>query len=130
MRQVLLGLLGVLAAGAACAEEYSFSAIKQGAWIEQTIIHCEGPRISGRMPQRCTLLERGIAFPNHNVPLHSPGVACAAGQPIEFYPNGTLAACVLDAEQPVDVTGLGFAFPLGNCKGLVRFNKDDGRVQC
>jgi hypothetical protein len=130
MQQVLLGLLGVLAAGAACAEDYHFSAIVQGAHTEQTTIICEGPRISGRVPQRCTLLERSIAFPNHNKPLDSPGVACAAGHPIEFYPNGTLAECVLDAEQPVDFSGLGFTIPLGNCKGLVHFDKDDGRVAC
>jgi hypothetical protein len=56
-------------------------------------------------------------------------VACAAGHPIEFHPNGTLAECVLDAEQPVDFSGLGFKIPFGDCKGLVHFDKD-GRVGC
>jgi hypothetical protein len=131
MRQVLLGLLGVLAAGAACAEEYSFSAIIQGVYPDKTIIQCDGPRVSGRVPTSgCTLLERAVAYPNHKMPHHSNGVACAAGHPIEFYANGTLAACVLDVEQPVDVTGLAFTIPLGDCRGLVRFDKDDGRVEC
>lgn len=129
MRQVLLGFLGVLAAGAASAEQYYFPAILQGAYTEQTMIECEGPRISGRIPQRCTLLERSIAFPNNKVLKHTPGVACAAGHPIEFHPSGTLVSCVLDTEQPENVTG-GYTVPLGDCKGLVRFNKDDGRVEC
>ena len=130
MRQVLFGLAGVLVAGAACAEEYSFSALIQDAYPDQTIIQCDGPRISGRVPIKgCTLRERAVAYPNHHRPLRSPGVACAAGHPIEFYPNGTLAECVLDAQQPVDVTGLGFNVPLRGCKGRVRFDKD-GWLKC
>ena len=142
MRRVLLGLLGMMAAGGTCAEEYSFSALIQDTYPDQTIIQCDGPRSTGRVPKRCTLLERAIAYPNHQMPRgsafaypnpqmrrHSYGVACAAGHPIEFYPNGTLAECVLDAEQPVDVAGLGFQIPLGDCKGLVHFDKE-GRVGC
>ena len=121
MRQVLLGLLGGCAAEAACAEEYNFAAVIKGTWQEQTIIQCDGLRISGRVPKRCTLLERAVAFPNHQMPQRSNvylGVACAAGHPIEFHPNGTLAECVLDVEQPVDVTGLGFTRPLGTARAL------------
>ena len=43
MRQVWLGLVGVMAAGAACAESYSFAAVIQGAYQEQTTIQCDGP---------------------------------------------------------------------------------------
>ena len=60
------------------------------------------------MPTGCMLSERAIAYPNHQTNTHSSGVACAAGHPIEFHPNGTLAECVLDAEQPEAVTGFAF----------------------
>ena len=132
MRQVLLGMVGVMVAGAACAEGYSFVAVIQGAYQEQTSLECDGPRVPGRVPTGCILSERAIAYPNYQMPQRSTvylGVACAAGHPIAFYPNGTLAECVLDAEQPVDVTGLGFKVPLGDCKGRVRFDKD-GRAEC
>lgn len=129
MRQVLLGLLGVLAVGAAQAETYSFSSVMNGLWAEQTIINCTGPQTNGgeRVPQGCTLSERAIAYPSHD--RHTTGVACAAGHPIVFHPNGTLAACTLDAEQPVPTTGFNIPVSLGTCKGLVRFDKD-GRADC
>ncbi len=129
MRQVFLGLLGAMAASAACAESYSFSAVIQGAYQERTSIQCEGPKLSGRVPTGCILSERAIAYPNHQMDQHSSGVACAAGHPIAFHPNGTLAKCVLDAEQPEAVSDFTFKVPLGNCKGQVRFDKD-GRVEC
>jgi hypothetical protein len=141
MRQVLLGLLGVLAAGAACAETYSFPAMIQKAYQEQTSIECDGPRVPGRVPTGCILSERAIAYPNSNSRVaypnshdqkdqHSSGVACAAGHPIVFHANGTLAECVLDAEQPEAVSDFTFKVPLGDCKGRVRFNDKDGRVEC
>lgn len=125
-RQVLLGLM---AAGAACAESYSFSAAIQGVYQERTSIQCDGPKLSGRVPTGCILSERAIAYPNHQMVRHSSGVACAAGHPISFHPNGTLAQCVLDAEQPEAVSGFTFKVPLGSCKGRVRSDKD-GRVEC
>ena len=129
MRQVFLGLLGVVAASVAYAESYSFSAVIQGAYQERTSIQCDGPKLAGRVPTGCILSERAIAYPNHQMDRHSSGVACAAGHPIAFHPNGTLAACVLDAEQPEAVSELTFKVPLGNCKGQVRVDKD-GRVEC
>ncbi len=101
MRQVLLGVLGVLAAGAAHAETYSFSSVMAEAWVEQTLINCTGSKTNSgeRVPQGCTLRERAIAYPNHEGRYSSP-VACAAGHPIVFHPSGTLAECTLDAEQP------------------------------
>jgi hypothetical protein len=129
MRQVLLGLIGMMAAGAACAESYNFAAVIQGAYQEQTSIECDGPRVPGRVPTGCILSERAIAFPNNQTNTHSSGVACAAGHPIGFHPNGTLAECVLDADQPEAVSGFTFKVPLGDCKGRVHFDKD-GRVEC
>ncbi len=111
MRQVLLGLIGVMAAGAACAESYSFSAVIQGVYQEQTSIQCDGPKLSGRVPTGCILSERAIAYPNHQMDRHSSGVACA------------------DAEQPEAVSDFTFKAPSGSCKGRVRFDKD-GRVEC
>jgi hypothetical protein len=129
MRQVLLGLLGVMAAGASYAETYSFSSVIDGPWAEQTLINCTGPKTNGieRVPQGCTLRERAIAYPNHEG-RHSSAVACAAGHPIVFHPNGTLAECTLDAEQPVPTSSIR-PVSLGACKGLVRFDKD-GRADC
>ena len=51
MRQVLLGLVGVMAAGAACAETYNFAAVIQGAYQEQTSIQCDGPGFLGGCQQ-------------------------------------------------------------------------------
>jgi hypothetical protein len=128
MRQVLLGFCGMMAASVACAESYNFAAVMQGAYQEQTVIECNGPRDAGRVPKRCMLKERAIAYPNHHMDRHSNGVACAPGSPIEFHPNGTLAECVLDPEQP-KANDFGFNVPLGDCKGRVRFDKD-GRAEC
>jgi hypothetical protein len=129
MRQVLLSFTGLMAACSVHAETYSFPAIIQGQYQEQTVINCVEPKLSGRVPQGCTLSERAIAYPNHQMDRHSSGVACAPGHPIVFHPNGTLAECVLDAEQPVPPTEFTFKVPLGACKGLVHFNKD-GQVGC
>src|SRR4051794_37847562 len=96
MRQVWLGLVGVMAAGAAWAESYSFPAVIQRAFQEQTTIQCEGAKLSGRVPTGCILSERAIAYPNidnrtaypnltNPKGLHSTGVACAAGHPIVFH---------------------------------------------
>jgi hypothetical protein len=123
------GFIGVIVASAACAESYSFSAVIQGAYQERTSIRCDGPKLRGRVPTGCMLSERAIAYPNHGMDRHSSGVACAAGHPIAFHPNGALAECVLDAEQPEAVGGFTFKVPLGNCKGPVHFDKD-GRVEC
>ncbi len=129
MRQVLLGVLGVLAAGAAHAETYSFSSVMAEAWVEQTLINCTGSKTNGgeRVPQGCTLRERAIAYPNHGGRYSSP-VACAAGHPIVFHPSGTLAECTLDAEQPA-LTMFTHRVLLGGCTGLVRFDKG-GRPHC
>ena len=67
MRQALLGLVGVLAAGAACAESYSFMAEIQDACHEQTTIKCNGPKLSERVPKGCMLSERSIAYPNYQM---------------------------------------------------------------
>ena len=76
MRQVLLGLIGMMAAGAACAESYSFAAVIQGAYQEQTFIECDGPRVPGRVPTGCILSERAIAYPEPSnesrIPAASP----------------------------------------------------------
>ena len=130
MRQVLLGLLGVMAAGAAHAETYSFSSVIDGSWAEQTLINCTGPKTNGveRVPQGCTLRERAIADPNHEH-RYSTAVACAAGHPIVFHPNGTLAECMLDGEQPVPTSFIRPVSLGAACKGVVRFDRD-GRADC
>jgi hypothetical protein len=49
------------------------------------------------------LSERAIAFLNlRNIHSHLQGVACAAGYPIAFYPNGALAYCKLESEQGLE----------------------------
>ena len=125
MRQVLLGLFGVLAAGAAHAETYSFTSVINGTFNEQTLINCTGPKTNGaeRVPKGCVLSEPALAYPNHEGKQHLPAVTCAAGQPIEFYPNGTLAECVLHSQQVPNVPGI------AACKSRARFDKD-GRVEC
>jgi hypothetical protein len=125
MRQVLLGLFGVLAAGAAHAETYSFTSVINGTFNEQTLINCTGPKTNGaeRVPKGCVLSEPALAYPNHEGNQHLPAVTCASGQPIEFYPNGTLAECVLHSQQVPNVPGI------AACKGRVRFDKD-GRAEC
>ena len=125
MRQVLLGLFGVLAAGAAHAETYSFTSVINGTFNEQTLINCTRPKTNGaeRVPKGCVLSEPALAYPNHEGKQHLPAVTCAASQPIEFYPNGTLAECVLHSQQVPNVPGI------AACKGRVRFDKD-GREEC
>ena len=107
MRQALLGVVGMLAAGSTqAAETYTFTAVVQKLYSFPTTIYCVEPvKFQGRVPQRgCTLSERAIAFPNsqHIRALHQGGVACAAGFGIAFYPNGTLAWCRLESEQQFD----------------------------
>jgi hypothetical protein len=107
MRQALLGIVAVLAAGSTqAAETYTFTALVQKLYSFQTTIYCVEPvKFQGRVPQRgCTLSERAIAYPNsRNIRgLHQGGVACAAGSPIAFHPNGTLAWCKLESAQELD----------------------------
>src|SRR5215204_2241684 len=67
MRQALLGIVGVLAAGLAHADEsYTFTAFLQKLWSFQTTIYCVEPvKFQDRVPQRgCVLSERAIAYPN------------------------------------------------------------------
>jgi hypothetical protein len=125
MRQVLLVLFGVIAAAAAHAETYSFSSVINGTWSEQTVIKCTGPKtnVAERVPKGCVLSEPALAHPNHEGKQHLPGVTCAAGQPIESYPDSTLAECVLHSQQVPNVPGI------AACRGLMRFDKD-GRVEC
>ena len=131
MRQVLFGLVGVIATSAACAETYSFTAVT-GDSSSQTLIICTGLKTnSGRVPEGCVLSEPATAYPNHtwNGKEHK-GFVCAAGHPIVFHPNGALAECVLDAEQsgdPHDWTR--HLDRLAACKGFVRFDKS-GRAEC
>ena len=127
MRRVLLGLVGVMAVGpAAHAETYSFTTLVNGLWRQQTLIHCQQPaRMNGRIPERCTLSERATAFPNTKFP-RTYEVTCAAGHPIVFFPNGTLAYCKLDHDQHIathDPPGYGVCF------GYVTFDKD-GIADC
>ena len=131
MRDVLVAVLWVATAGAAHAETYSFSVVT-GSWLrsEQTLINCHGPRISGRVPPSCILSEPAQAYPNHKNDRGSSGVTCAAGHRIAFYPNGTLAECVLDEEQWFDHTGFTLLVPdLELCRGRVRFDVD-GNPDC
>ena len=127
MRRVLLGLIGVMAAGPSHADEmYSFTTLVNGLWWQQTLIHCQQPaRMNGRIPERCTLSERATAFPNTKFP-RTYEVTCAAGHPIVFFPNGTLAYCKLDHDQHIathDPPGYGVCF------GYVTFDKD-GIADC
>jgi hypothetical protein len=105
MRQALLGAVGVLAAGLAHADEsYTFTAFLQKLWSFQTTIYCVEPlKFQGRVPQRgCVLSERAIAYPNLRNVRSNSGVACAAGHPIAFHPNGALAYCKLESERGLE----------------------------
>jgi hypothetical protein len=131
MRDVLVAVLWVASAGVAPAETYSFG-VANGSWlrIEQTLIHCDGPKISGRVPPSCILSEPAQAYPHHKNDRGSSGVTCAAGHRIAFYPNGTLAECVLDDEQWFDHSGFTRLVPdLERCQGRVRFD-EDGKPDC
>jgi hypothetical protein len=128
MRRAFLGVVGAMAAGPGHAETYSFTTLINGMWQQQTLIHCQEPaRMSGRMPERCTLNERASAYPNRNYPkTFDPGVACAAGHPITFHPNGTLAYCKLDGVQTFATRDPpGYAV----CSGYVTFDRD-GIAEC
>jgi hypothetical protein len=131
MRDVLITALIISATGAAQAETYSFS-VATGSWlrIEQTLIHCDGPKISGRVPPSCILSEPAQAYPNHKNDRGSSGVTCAAGYRIAFYSAGTLAECVLADEQWFDHSGFTRLVPgLERCQGRVRFD-EDGNPDC
>ena len=122
MRRAFLGVLGAMAAGPGHAETYSFTTLINGMWQQQTLIHCQEPaRMNGRMPKRCTLNERATAYPNRNYPkTFDTGVACAAGHPIIFNPNGTLAYCKLDGVQTFATRDPpGYAV----CSGYVTFDR-------
>jgi len=124
MLDVLIAVLWIASTVAAPAETYSFSVVN-GSWlrIEQTLIHCDGPKISGRVPSSCILSEPAQAYPNHQNDRSSSGVTCAAGHRIAFYPNGTLAECVLADEQWFDHSGFTLLVPgLERCSGRVRFD--------
>jgi hypothetical protein len=88
MRQVLLGLLGVMAVGAAHAETYSFSSVINGTWSEQTVINCTGPKTNGaeRVPKGCVLSEPALAYPDHEGKQHLPGVTWAPVTRLSFIP--------------------------------------------
>ena len=129
MRQVILGLVGgISATGAVLAEGYSFTftAVVHKMWSFQTTVFCVEPiKKEGRVPRGCILSERAIAYPNH-LSARFGGVACAAGHPIAFHPNGTLAFCKLESEQ-----GWETASPsgYGMCYGYVTFY-EDGLADC
>src|SRR4051794_10705324 len=131
MRDVLVAVLWVASTGVASAETYSFS-VATGSWlrIEQTLIHCQGPKISARVPPSCILSEPAQAYPNHRNDRSSSRVTRAAGHRIAFYPNGTLAECVLADEQWFDDTGFTLLVAgLELCTGRVRFD-EDGKPDC
>jgi len=132
MRQALFGLIGVMAAGAANAETYSFMALLQSNWSFQTRVRCDGQaQVKERVPSGCTLSKPAIAYPNVRPIMKSlrpfyPGATCAAGYPIAFHPNGTLAACNLEGEQSFELVGPpGF----GSCLGFVTFD-ENGLADC
>ena len=89
MRRVLLGLVGMIAAGASRAETYTFTAVVDNAFRFTTMVDCAEPP-SGRIPSKCTLREPAVAWPNnkHLGPV-APGVRCRAGHLITFHRNGT-----------------------------------------
>ena len=81
--------------------------------------------MNGRIPERCTLSEPATAFPNTKFP-RTYDVTCAAGHPVVFFPNGTLAYCKLDHNQHLATHDPpGYAV----CFGYVTFDKD-GIADC
>ena len=131
MRRVLLGLVGVLAAGPGHAGEiYSFTVLLNGGkWLGQQLIYCQEPaRMNGRVPERCILSERSTVYPETKIPRpFEPGITCAAGYPIVFHRSGTLAYCKLDRvlTLPTREDPSGFAI----CSGYVTFD-EDGMAEC
>lgn len=83
--------------------------------------------MNGRIPERCTLSERATAYPNRRIPRSfDPGVICAAGHPIVFHPDGTLAYCKLDGDQSFATHDPpGYAI----CSGYVTLDKE-GIADC
>ena len=73
MRRVLLGLLGMMAAGGTCAEEYSFSALIQDTYPDQTIIQCDGPGALGGCQNAARCL---------NGPLRTRTIKCLGALPL------------------------------------------------
>jgi hypothetical protein len=114
-----------MAAGAVCAETYSFMTVTTNMWNEQTLINCTGPKTNcaERVPKGSVLSEPALAYPDHAEKQHLPGVTCASGHPIESHPNGTLAECVLHSQQVANVPGI------AACKGRMRFDQA-GRADC
>ena len=130
MRRVLLGLVGMMAAGAGhAAETYSFTTVVNNMWWYQTLVHCvNASKPAGeRLPKGCVLSEQAVAYPNHRTSRpHTLPVVCAAGHHIDFYPNGTLAHCKLDGEQMFELKGPpGF----GYCYQYVTFD-ENGLADC
>jgi hypothetical protein len=65
MRQVLLGLVWMMMASAACAETYSFTAVTTDGSHYQTLVNCTGPKTTNeRVPKGCILSEPATAYPN------------------------------------------------------------------
>jgi hypothetical protein len=131
MRQALLGIVAVLAAGSTqAAETYTFTALVQKLYSFPTTIYCVEPvKFQGRVPQRgCTLSERAIAYPNSkNIRnLLQGGVTCATGSRIAFYPNGTLAWCKLESEQGLEIARSPW---LAMCFDYVTFD-ENGYADC
>ena len=130
MRRVLLGLVGVMAAGAGHAEEtYSFTTVVDKSWWLQTLIHCVNPAkpATGRVPQGCILSEPAVAWPNHRTSRpRTYSVNCRAGHPITFHPDGTLASCHLDGEQYFELRG---PPGMGSCREYAYFD-ENGRADC
>jgi hypothetical protein len=125
MRRVLLALIGIAAAGIAQAETYGFTTVVNKSWWYQTLIHCAG-LATGRVPQGRILSEPAIAYPNLKTVRNQPGVACAAGHPIEFYPDGTLKYCKLNGEQHFELIG---PPGVGACFDFAYFD-ENGRADC
>lgn len=127
MRAWLLGVLWLTTSVAAHAETYSFTSVVNGAWYMQTLVHCVGPaKGPGRVPVGCTLTEPAEGFPNvRRGRAWLAGVRCAAGHPINFHPNGTLADCMLDGEQALDTIRSGTAM----CFGYAFFD-ENGLADC
>ena len=100
-------------------------------WWYQTLVHCTHPAkpVGQRIPTGCILSEPAFGFPNlRSLRTRSfyPGVACAAGHPIDFYPNGTLAHCKLDGEQIFEQKR---QREVGHCFDYVWFD-ENGLVDC
>jgi hypothetical protein len=97
----LSGIVGVLAAGPSQAETYGSSVVlSNGFWRQQTFIHCTEPtRMNRRIPERCTLKERAIAYANRRTPAGSTPKSSVRLAIIVLHPRRTLAYRKLDGDQ-------------------------------